>query len=166
MKSMIKRGAALGFTLLFSGLAFAAGQATGEKAKTAEPVKAVEAVDMGKATFEKACGSCHGLELSTELRHTKEEWQKLVQSMVDKGAEIKKEELPAVTDYLAANFGVKQLSEDACSGCHGFESVAEQRLSKDDWENMVQAMVDRGAYLSKEQIPLVIEYLAKTYPNN
>jgi hypothetical protein len=84
--------------------------------------------------------------------------------MVDKGSSLKKEEVPPVVEYFAANYGIKQLAEEACGGCHDFGPVQDQRLSRPDWDNMVRSMVDKGAPLSRDQIGPVVDYLAATYP--
>ena len=58
----------------------------------------------------------------------------------------------------------KELFETTCSGCHDLDLTIGLRQTKDEWTGLVQRMVDRGAYLSKEQFPVLIDYLAKTYP--
>jgi cytochrome c5 len=54
--------------------------------------------------------------------------------------------------------------EGACTACHGLDFIAEHRMDRDDWDFTVRRMVDRGADLDFEAIPLVVDYLARTYP--
>lgn len=49
------------------------------------------------------CGSCHATTQATGVRKTRTNWEAVVQSMVDRGAELTPEEQSVVTDYLATN---------------------------------------------------------------
>jgi len=59
----------------------------------------------GKDTFAKVCSQCHGLDIIVVLKHTKEEWKTVVDTMASYGASAKDEEFDAIIDYLAKNFG-------------------------------------------------------------
>jgi mono/diheme cytochrome c family protein len=61
----------------------------------------------GKALFEKLCSQCHGLDVITNLKHTKPEWKAVVDTMAGYGASGTDEELDVVVNYLAQNFGPK-----------------------------------------------------------
>ncbi|HEX4997643.1 MAG TPA: hypothetical protein VFY29_05430 [Terriglobia bacterium] len=163
-RSTMFKGAMFGVPVLLAGLVVAGqgqtGSASSESAKTA----AEQIQKKGKDLAEKECTVCHDLDLAASLRYTRPEWEGLVQSMIDKGSALKKEDAPAVAEYLAANYGVRQLVEEACSTCHDFTPVAEQRLSRADWDNLVRSMVDRGAPLNAAQIVTAVDYLTATYP--
>jgi competence ComEA-like helix-hairpin-helix protein len=59
----------------------------------------------GRTLLVKLCGGCHKVELVTSRRATKEQWQRTIQAMIDKGADGTDEQLNAVLDYLAKNYG-------------------------------------------------------------
>ncbi len=59
----------------------------------------------GKATVQKACGSCHAAEMVLGRAMTREQWNTLVADMVTKGAKIGDGEFTQIVDYLAANLG-------------------------------------------------------------
>jgi mono/diheme cytochrome c family protein len=59
----------------------------------------------GKDLFERVCSQCHGLDIITNLKHTKPEWKAVVDTMAGYGASAQDEELDAIVDYLAKNFG-------------------------------------------------------------
>ena len=59
----------------------------------------------GKEIFAKVCSQCHGLDVIVTVKHTKEEWRAVVDTMANYGASAKDEEFDAITDYLAKNFG-------------------------------------------------------------
>ena len=72
----------------------------------AVPVAAQDLPDgPGKETFTKVCTQCHGVDIIVVLKHTKDEWKTVVDTMASYGASAKDEEFDAIIDYLAKNFG-------------------------------------------------------------
>ena len=59
----------------------------------------------GKKVVEKICLDCHGPETFTSKKHTKEEWDKVINDMVEKGAQGTEQELDQIVAYLAKYFG-------------------------------------------------------------
>ena len=60
----------------------------------------------GQALFEKKCGACHGLSLTTGRREWKPEWRRIVDRMARKrDGWISAEEAAAVVDYLGSEYG-------------------------------------------------------------
>jgi cytochrome c5 len=59
----------------------------------------------GKKEVEKVCNDCHGTETYTQKKRTKDQWEKVVQSMIDKGAEGTDAEFDKIIAYLTKNFG-------------------------------------------------------------
>src|SRR5581483_3612376 len=57
-----------------------------------------------KAVVETACTTCHALNLITGGGHTPPDWKLVVERMVAAGAEVPKNQVAEVTDYLAKNF--------------------------------------------------------------
>ena len=62
----------------------------------------------GKATTEKLCSACHGVNTFVNRRETKEAWTELVEDMLRRGLEGDDAEISEITNYLATN-----LSKDA-----------------------------------------------------
>lgn len=62
----------------------------------------------GKEVTERACSECHGLDTVVAERHTKEGWQTVVDSMIDRGASVKDTEVKVIVNYLAKYFGSKE----------------------------------------------------------
>ena len=58
-----------------------------------------------KETFVKVCTQCHGVDIIVTLKHTKDEWKTVIDTMASYGASAKDEEFDAIIDYLAKNFG-------------------------------------------------------------
>jgi hypothetical protein len=61
----------------------------------------------GKSTLIKVCTQCHDIESLPRIRYTKAEWNNLVYSMKDMGAEATTAELDTIVDYLFKSFGKK-----------------------------------------------------------
>src|SRR5215469_13791657 len=59
----------------------------------------------GRADFQRLCGTCHSLARATSQRLTREEWMRVINDMVARGAQGTQDELDNVTSYLTANFG-------------------------------------------------------------
>ncbi|HEY2844452.1 MAG TPA: photosynthetic reaction center cytochrome c subunit family protein [Bryobacteraceae bacterium] len=65
---------------------------------------------------------------------------------------------PAVAgpDAIAAN-----LVSTSCGSCHSLDRVKNKVADKDGWTATVARMKDKGAGLTDQQVPVVIEYLAR-----
>ena len=57
-----------------------------------------------KTIIETACTTCHALTLITTAGHTPADWKLLVERMVAAGADVPKNQVAAVTDYLTKSF--------------------------------------------------------------
>ena len=65
------------------------------------------AADDGAKTFKEVCSQCHTAKVRPlDNKHlTNEQWNQAVTKMVDLGAEVPKEKVPALLDYLASTHG-------------------------------------------------------------
>ena len=63
---------------------------------------------------------------------------------------------PADPDAVATN-----LVNTVCASCHTLDRVKNKGADKDAWTTTVTRMKDKGAGLSDEQVPLVVEYLTR-----
>ena len=59
----------------------------------------------------------------------------------------------------------KALVETQCASCHGLEQVAQHKDTKDGWSTVVDYMVSRGMAATDEEVKTMVEYLAKSFPN-
>ena len=59
----------------------------------------------------------------------------------------------------------KALVESQCASCHGLEQVAQHKDTKDGWTTVVDYMVSRGMAATDEEVKTMVEYLAKSFPN-
>jgi cytochrome c5 len=136
----------------------------------------------GKKILTNACTACHCLDGVVRLKLDKEGWEGLVASMVSNGAQVDAKDMPVLIDYLVKNFGTgkpaaqaqaggaandgaaaKKLLEESCTACHDLDLVAGQHLSKDEWQQVVGSMVAKGASIENKDVPVLVDYLTKTY---
>lgn len=66
----------------------------------------------GRETLKKACTQCHDLDSVEQSRRTRADWQSLVDSMKEMGAEATSAEFKEIVEYLILNFG-SQKAESA-----------------------------------------------------
>ncbi|MDE3165290.1 MAG: helix-hairpin-helix domain-containing protein [Acidobacteriota bacterium] len=58
----------------------------------------------GKAVLLKTCKTCHPPDTAASKRHTHDEWEEVIQKMIDTGATGTDEEFDQIVDYLARAF--------------------------------------------------------------
>ena len=61
----------------------------------------------GKATVESACVDCHALNQVVNAGHDRQEWQTVVDMMINDGAKVPPDQVATMVDYLAKNFPEK-----------------------------------------------------------
>jgi len=59
----------------------------------------------GRDLVRTACQDCHDLSPITNASFSRAEWDMVVKSMADMGANLKREDIPIIVNYLAASFG-------------------------------------------------------------
>jgi quinoprotein glucose dehydrogenase len=55
----------------------------------------------------------------------------------------------------------KQVLTKVCAKCHGLETFSKSRMTREEWQNTVSDMVQRGAFASPAQLQTVLDYLSK-----
>jgi cytochrome c5 len=57
----------------------------------------------------------------------------------------------------------KALVESKCTVCHGLDEVRSANLDRPGWNELVESMRTKGADLKDEEVPIIVNYLVKTY---
>jgi cytochrome c oxidase cbb3-type subunit 3 len=70
----------------------------------------------GKATVQKACGTCHPAELVLGKAMSRPQWNTMVADMVTKGAKVTDAEFTQIVDYLSANLGPGSMATAGAAG--------------------------------------------------
>jgi cytochrome c5 len=73
----------------------------------AAPARAADDIPdgAGKEIVIKVCTACHGIIEFTSQKHTKPEWDEVVDNMAQRGARASDDEFDMIVAYLAKNFG-------------------------------------------------------------
>jgi competence protein ComEA len=59
----------------------------------------------GKDLVDQVCGACHGTDLVSSRRATKQGWSYIVDDMVSRGASATNDQIAQINEYLAKYFG-------------------------------------------------------------
>jgi len=80
-------------------------------------------------------------------------------------AEEKKSSSPAAPVVDKELLEQQKLFTAKCGFCHGLDRVTNSHHRGDEWDAVVQRMVnhDNGANLTLKDVPMIIDYLKKTY---
>ena len=54
------------------------------------------------------------------------------------------------------------LLQERCTVCHSLARVTSRQLTIDQWQNIVNRMIQRGAQLTSSEYKILVEYLAET----
>lgn len=57
----------------------------------------------------------------------------------------------------------KGVVERQCTACHGTANFTSSRLSKADWEYVVNDMIDRGALITADEAKIIVDYLTEQF---
>jgi mono/diheme cytochrome c family protein len=58
----------------------------------------------------------------------------------------------------------RDVTAQACLGCHGADTLTRRRLSPADWKDMVDLMVNYGAMVDDKQKAEIVDYLSRALP--
>ena len=157
MKSTYKPVLWLALTLFLAAAAFATGQQS-----AADIAKAEKILNTG-------CTTCHDLRKVQTQALSEAGWTKVVNSMIDKGASVPKEDIQTLVGYLEDNFGPlpdgpgKEVVLDKCTVCHDLKRVRQHFGTPEDWMDLLGAMENEGLMLSDEEYVAVLRYLARNF---
>ena len=126
-------------------------------------------VDPGERILNSGCMSCHELRAIETTALDREGWTKLVDWMIEKGAAVKQEDVPALVKYLTSNYGPlpegpgKTILLNICTQCHTLERVKVRGGDRESWNELLSHMLNEGAALSDEDYPILLAYLARNF---
>ena len=125
--------------------------------------------DKGEQIQNGACLNCHDLRPIQTASYDKAGWTMVVDSMIEKGAEVKTADKPALIDFLSRNHGPlpegagKEILLNTCTVCHDLGRVRIHTVSREEWEETLSAMLNEGAMLSDQDFPVLLNYLARNF---
>lgn len=125
--------------------------------------------DAGEQIQNLSCATCHDLRPIQTQALDKDGWTRMVASMVERGAEVKAEDVPVLVSYLVKSHGPlpdgpgKTILLNTCTVCHDLGRVIRQGGSREDWDETLGAMLNEGAMLSEQDYPVLLNYLARNF---
>ena len=69
----------------------------------------------GQPQVQAACGPCHAVTVVTSARKRPEEWERLVEVMITRGARVSDADYDVIVDYLVRNFSAAAPAADAAA---------------------------------------------------
>jgi cytochrome c2 len=157
MKLSRKGGLWLGATIALAAIAFGRGQD--------------ESVSKGERILNANCISCHDLRKVQTQALDAAGWTKIVNSMVEKGAKVQKDEVPVLVSFLEDNYGPlpdgpgKAIVLEKCTVCHDLSRVREHLATPEEWADTLTAMGNEGLMLDDDEFATVLRYLARNFRN-
>jgi len=115
------------------------------------------------------CISCHDIRKIQTKALDADGWQKIVDSMIAKGAKVEKGDVPMLVNYLEDNFGPlpegmgKEVVLEKCTVCHDLKRVRQHLASPEEWADTLGAMENEGLMISDEEFAIVLRYLARNF---
>jgi cytochrome c5 len=123
----------------------------------------------GQQLVEKRCQVCHNMRrIDTSAKDAKG-WQETIQVMIQDGAEVEESEIPVMVQWLTREHGPvpegagKPILLNTCTMCHNLNRIKNGRRSPEEWEETLLAMLNEGAPVSDEQLPVIHSYLSRHY---
>ena len=156
--SRVKTGLWLGATIVIA----AAALATGQDAPNAKAERILNS----------SCTTCHDLRKIQTQALDYDAWNKVVSSMIQKGAKVSNDDVPTLVSYLEDTFGPlpegagKEIVLDKCTMCHDLKRVRQHFATPEDWVDTLNAMQNEGLMISDEDLLTVLKYLAKNFRGN
>src|SRR5262245_12714632 len=146
----------LGTTIMTAALAFAAGQDAGQVTKA-------------ERILNTSCTTCHDLRKIQTQALDEQGWTKVVNSMIEKGANVEKEDIPLFVSYLEDNFGPlpegagKQILLNKCTTCHDLKRVKQHFATPEDWADLLGSMENEELMINDEEFATLLRYLARNF---
>jgi virginiamycin B lyase len=72
--------------------------------------------------------------------------------------------LPAQSQSALPQGNGRDQVQAACAGCHSLNTVMNAGFNTEGWQREVTGMIGRGAKLTPDQVPVVVEYLTTNFP--
>jgi cytochrome c5 len=125
--------------------------------------------DPGEEILNRSCTACHDLRPVDTQALDEPAWTKEVKAMIDQGAEVKDDEVPALVAYLVSHHGPlpegdgKAVMLDVCTRCHDLTRVRRERRTPEGWLEILDAMLNEGAPLTDKDLPVLLRYLARNF---
>jgi competence protein ComEA len=104
----------------------------------------------GKDTVEQVCGACHGTDLVSSRRATKQGWSYIVDDMVSRGASATNDQIKEINEYLTKNLGQVNVNKGSSA-----ELASILEITPEQADAIVKYRTDHGDFKSVDDIKKV-----------
>jgi competence protein ComEA len=111
----------------------------------------------GKDVVKRMCGACHGLEVVTGTKKTRNRWATTVDTMVSRGATGTDDEIDQVINYLATHFAPKTVNVNHAAA----QELEEVGFTGKESEALVQYRAKNGDFKTFDDLKKVPDVDAK-----
>ena len=129
----------------------------------------VQQPEKGEQILNESCVGCHDVRPVQVQALDADSWTGMVNTMIEKGAPVKTDDIPIFVEYLVTNYGPvpagagKTIFLNTCTLCHDRQRVMRNGATREQWEETLGAMLNEGAPLSDEEFPVLLNYLARNF---
>jgi cytochrome c5 len=126
--------------------------------------------ERGERLVNQTCLACHDVRRIQVQALDEQGWSVKVQSMIEKGAKVEPADLPVLLDYLVKHHGPvpegqgKAILLNTCTRCHDLKRIKEHGGTRRQWAETLLSMLNEGAPLADEELPIILEYLTVNFP--
>jgi cytochrome c5 len=156
-------------SLAGTALIFAVALISAIRAEPLPQASQQDAIERAERIMNGSCQGCHDVRRLQIQAKDAAGWTATIQTMVEKGATIAKDDVPLLVDYLVDRHGPipdgpgKAIVLNICTMCHDLKRIKLGRRSEGEWEETLVTMLNEGAPLSEEQFPIVQAYLTRNF---
>lgn len=128
-----------------------------------------EQANSGERIMNRNCLGCHDLRPIQTQALDADGWTKVLDSMIEKGAQVGMEERSVLIEYLVWNHGPlpegpgKTVLLNKCTICHDLQRIKLHPNTPEGWLDTLSAMLNEGAMLSDEEFNAALIYLARNF---
>ncbi|MDP9053647.1 MAG: helix-hairpin-helix domain-containing protein [Acidobacteriota bacterium] len=101
----------------------------------------------GKGVVEQVCSACHGTDLISSRRATKEGWKDIIDDMVSRGASATDDQIASIREYLAKKLGQVNVNKAPSS-----EIASVLEITPAQADAIVKYRMDHGDFKSVDDI--------------
>jgi len=125
--------------------------------------------EAGEQILSAACLTCHDHRRVDTQAQDEAGWTKTVQAEIDRGAKVTADDRPVLIDYLVRHHGPvpegsgREILLNVCTQCHDLSRIERQGRTPEGWLEILDAMLNEGAPLSEQDLPVILRYLARNF---
>jgi hypothetical protein len=126
-------------------------------------------VEPGEKILNAACLECHDHRHVDTQALDEAGWTKAVQAEIARGAKVSADDRPVLIDYLVRHHGPvpegpgREILLNVCTQCHDLTRIQRQGRTPEGWLEILDAMLNEGAPLSEQDLPVILRYLARNF---